>query len=55
MEGTTHYVCTGECGGVSAHPGTCQAESCSMHGQPLKECSCDAPEHMVDEDDEKAE
>lgn len=36
----THYVCTGGCGGVSETPGNCQAESCSLHGEPLKECNC---------------
>ncbi|MDR3642507.1 MAG: hypothetical protein P4L74_02655 [Candidatus Doudnabacteria bacterium] len=36
----THYVCTGGCGGVSDTPGVCNAESCSLHGQPLKECNC---------------
>ncbi|MBI4130150.1 hypothetical protein HY468_02440 [Candidatus Roizmanbacteria bacterium] len=40
-----HYICTGECGGVSDTPGTCQAESCSLHGQPLVECDCEDGEH----------
>lgn len=39
-----HYYCTGECGGVSDTPGTCQAESCSMHNKPLVACDCDTPE-----------
>ena len=37
----THYFCTGECGGVSENSGTCQAGSCSMYNQPLKECNCE--------------
>ena len=31
------YICTGECGGVSDKPGVCEAEDCSMHGEPLLE------------------
>jgi hypothetical protein len=41
----THYVCTGGCGGVSDTPGTCQAESCSLYGEPLKECNCTDGQH----------
>lgn len=40
-----HYVCTGGCGGVSEHAGVCQAESCSLHNQPLKECNCEDGQH----------
>ena len=41
----THYICTGSCHGVSKTPGTCQAESCEMHNQPLQECSCEDNQH----------
>jgi hypothetical protein len=41
----SHYVCTGGCGGVSETPGVCQAESCSLHNQPLKECNCTDGKH----------
>ncbi|MFA6427882.1 MAG: hypothetical protein WCW16_05620 [Candidatus Magasanikbacteria bacterium] len=44
-EQNVHYVCTGECGGISDTPGTCQAESCSMHDEPLTACSCTDGEH----------
>ncbi len=40
-----HYVCTGDCGGVSDQPGNCQAESCRMHNQPLVECNCTDGNH----------
>jgi len=36
-----HYICTGECGGISEKPGVCQAEICSKKGQPLTECDCE--------------
>lgn len=50
----THYVCTGECGGVSEQPGTCQAESCSRYHQPLIECNCiDGQHEEVKKDKEK--
>lgn len=40
-----HFVCTGECGGVSDHAGVCQDPNCSKHGQPLIECNCETNEH----------
>lgn len=41
-----HYVCTGECGGVSDQLGsTCQAEGCNQHGQPLVPCDCTDDQH----------
>lgn len=42
----THYICKGECGGVSKDPGVCNARSCSLHQQVLEECNCDNPEHL---------
>ena len=41
----THYICTGECGGVSNQPGNCQAEACSLHNEPLVECQCENNMH----------
>lgn len=41
----THYVCIGECGGVSDKPGNCQAETCSLHNEPLVECHCENDMH----------
>jgi len=36
------YVCTGSCHGQSDQPGFCQAETCELHNQPLKEMNkCD--------------
>jgi hypothetical protein len=41
----THYFCTGECEIVSQKPGICEAEGCSMKGQPLTPCECTDGEH----------
>lgn len=46
-----HYICTGECGGVSDNPGTCQAEDCSKHGEPLVACNCNDGEHKSKDGD----
>lgn len=36
-----HYVCIGECEGVSEDGGaTCQTADCSDYGKKLKDCSC---------------
>lgn len=35
-----HYICTGECEGISQKPGVCQTEGCSMKGKPLESCEC---------------
>ena len=40
-----HYVCTGECGGVSDTPKNCGDETCSMHGHPLVKCNCTDGQH----------
>jgi hypothetical protein len=40
-----HYVCTGECKGVSDKPGTCQDITCSKHEMPLTECNCTNGKH----------
>ncbi len=41
----THYVCSGECGGVAQEPKSCGAEVCSKKGEPLTPCDCDNPGH----------
>lgn len=41
----THYVCTGECGGVSDTPKNCGSEACSLHDKPLVPCHCIDGEH----------
>ena len=46
----THFACNGDCGGVSEAPGTCQAETCSLHDQPLTACECDNPTHAKEEE-----
>ena len=43
---TKHFICMGECEGVSNEPGTCQAKECSMYKEPLVPCECDEPEHI---------
>jgi len=40
-----HFICTGECKGVSDKPGTCQAGDCSKHERELSECSCEDSKH----------
>lgn len=42
----THYICDGECGGVSPTPLSCQMKSCSKHGVLLKECNCADGKHQ---------
>lgn len=41
----THYICKGECKGVSEKPVSCGDESCSLHNHPLVECDCTDGEH----------
>ncbi len=41
-----HFVCTGDCGGVSPYAGTCQADNCPSVGQELEPCTCNSPEHQ---------
>lgn len=40
-----HYICTGECAGISEKPGVCQSQTCSKHGVPLMECDCRDGKH----------
>ncbi len=41
----THYICTGECNGISEQPGMCQAIDCSKHDEPLVTCECTDDQH----------
>ena len=49
----THYICTGECAGISEKAGVCQSPTCSKHGQPLSECDCSDGKHGKDEKKKK--
>ncbi len=40
-----HYVCVGECRGVSNVPKTCGALGCHKYGHPLVECECEDRKH----------
>jgi hypothetical protein len=40
-----HYICDGGCEGVSEVPCNCGAETCTKHGLPLRECSCEDGKH----------
>jgi len=33
-----HYICTGDCKGISLKPGNCEAANCSRFGAPLRKC-----------------
>ena len=46
----SHYICTGECGGVSDTPGTCQDGTCGKHQQSLQECDCSDKKHGREEE-----
>jgi hypothetical protein len=49
IENKPHNVCTGGCGGVSATPGTCNAEGCQNNGKPLELCTCNDEAHKTGE------
>lgn len=40
-----HYICTGGCEGVRELPGSCQAEDCDKHLEPLEACDCADGKH----------
>ncbi len=40
-----HYVCTGECHGVSDVQKSCEALGCHKKGEPLVECKCEDGKH----------
>jgi len=44
-----HYICHGECHGVSPTPGVCQTEACSKKAQALDECVCADGTHRTGE------
>jgi hypothetical protein len=48
-----HYICTGECAGVSEKPGTCQTPTCSKHGELLSECDCEDGKHGKKDEQKK--
>lgn len=53
-----HYVCLGDCEGVSDKPGTCQALECITYQQPLTQCNCTDGKHnkmQLPQTDEKVE
>lgn len=41
----THFICTGGCEGVSAKPGSCQAEDCPKRRHALQPCDCTDGSH----------
>lgn len=46
-----HYVCEGECGGVSDVPKACESEECNLRGKDLKECDCLDEKHNKDKEE----
>jgi len=36
----SHYICVGDCEGVSDKPGTCQDKECDLYQKQLVECGC---------------
>jgi hypothetical protein len=42
----THFVCTGECGGISDHAKVCEGENCTKKDHPMNECSCGDEKHI---------
>lgn len=46
-----HYVCKGDCGGVSDEKKKCSAEGCSLYGVELEECDCTDGNHHDKKDE----
>lgn len=48
----THYVCTGDCKGVSNELGICETESCPRYHEPFVPCNCldGTHEELVEEE-----
>lgn len=42
-----HYICRGECHGVSPTPGVCQTQNCSKISQALEPCACQDGSHEI--------
>jgi len=40
-----HYICTGDCKGVSDGPGICTTTGCSRFNEHLEECNCEDDQH----------
>ncbi|HLC19863.1 MAG TPA: hypothetical protein VJK72_03015 [Candidatus Nanoarchaeia archaeon] len=40
-----HYICEGDCGGVSNKKKNCGAEDCTCFDEPLTACSCSDGKH----------
>ncbi len=47
-----HYICEGDCGGVSDTPKACGTQGCSMEGKDLKECECTDGKHSKNQNEE---
>ncbi len=43
----SHYICTGDCQGISDKPGSCQANTCQKYNKPLTECDCSDNKHST--------
>ncbi|HLC75171.1 MAG TPA: hypothetical protein VJH88_04945 [Candidatus Nanoarchaeia archaeon] len=41
----SHYICAGECGGVSKSPKNCGADVCNKKSMPLLRCNCKDKAH----------
>lgn len=41
-----HYVCTGNCGGVSEIPTSCQTKNCTKYKKRYKKCYCYSKKHL---------
>ncbi|GEM_PF-2979226 len=50
-EKKTHYLCPGECNGVSDTLGVCQDKSCSNYGKPLIKCEGENCGHIHENSD----
>ncbi|NBD73602.1 hypothetical protein GVX82_00995 [Patescibacteria group bacterium] len=44
---STHYVCTGGCGGVAPDASVCGTQHCPKEGIPLTECHCTDGRHFA--------
>ena len=46
-----HYVCKGDCGGVSDEKKQCDTKGCSLYGRDLTECNCTDGKHHDKKDE----
>ena len=42
-----HYICLGECEGISNTPGVCKATDCNRYNEKLVECNCADGDHRI--------